>query len=206
MAMNLTDLLQGQLDDNLVGMLAQGLGGADQQQTASAAQGVISTLASALARNAAQPGGAEALNNALERDHDGSIFDHLGELLGGQQVAQERTSMMNGAGIIGHILGNRQSGATDMISKMSGMDSGQVGSLMTMLAPIVLGALGNQKKQQGLGMGDLAQILSGSVQQAAPQRQEMGLISQFLDQDGDGSVVDDLLKMGGGLLGNFLKK
>ncbi|HRF38840.1 MAG TPA: DUF937 domain-containing protein, partial [Saprospiraceae bacterium] len=71
------------------------------------------TLVSALARNASTEQGAAALSNALDRDHDGSILSNLAGLLGGQAPAQDNRAL-NGAGILNHILGDRQSGAVDM--------------------------------------------------------------------------------------------
>jgi hypothetical protein len=43
------------------------------------------------------------------------------------------------------------------------------------------------------GIGDL---LSSSVKSETNKRSEMGLLSRFLDADGDGSVMDDLANMG----------
>ncbi|MEM9821110.1 MAG: DUF937 domain-containing protein [Bacteroidota bacterium] len=202
---NLMDLLQGQLTEGLVDQLSQQLGGVDKQQTASAASGILSTLMSAMAKNAATPEGASALANALDNDHDGSILDNIGGILGGQMQPQNNRAT-NGAGILKHVLGGKQGNAVDMISKMSGLDSGNTGNLMSMLAPMVMGMLGQQKKSQGLDSGGVADFLSQSVQSATNQRQEMGLIGKFLDQDGDGSVMDDIAGMGMNILGNFFKK
>lgn len=199
------DLLQGQLTEGLVDQLSQQLGGADKQQTASAASGIFSTLVSAMSRNAASQEGADALASALDRDHDGSLLDNLtGFLGGGQQQAPARTT--NGAGILKHVLGGKQSGAIDMISKMSGLDSGKTGNLMATLAPMVMGMLGKTKKEQGLDASGLTSILTGAVQGASQGNQEMGLIGKFLDQDGDGSIMDDIAGMGMNLLGKFLKR
>jgi hypothetical protein len=194
---NLLDLLQGQLDDNLIDQLSSQLGGADRQQTATAASGVFSTLVSALAKNAATPEGASGLANALDRDHDGSILDNLAGFLGGGQ-AQQPSRATNGAGILGHILGDRQGGAIDMISQMSGLNQGQTGNLMSMLAPMVMGMLGKQKREQGLDMGGLAGMLAGAVN----RQQESGnplinMATRFLDKDGDGSALDDIMGMVG---------
>jgi Uncharacterized conserved protein len=199
------DLLQGQLTEGLVDQLSQQLGGADKQQTANAASGILSTLMSAMAKNAATPDGASALSNALDNDHDGSILDSIGDILGGNAQPQN-TRATNGAGILKHVLGGKQSNAIDMISKMSGLNSGNTGNLMAMLAPMVMGMLGQQKRNQGLDSGGVADFLSKSVQSATNQRQEMGLIGKFLDQDGDGSVMDDIAGMGMNILGKFLRK
>lgn len=194
---NLLDLLQGQLDDNLIGQLSHQLGGVDQQQTATAAQGVISTLVTALAKNASTQEGAANLSNALDRDHDGSILDNLTGLLSGNMQPQNNKAI-NGAGIIKHVLGDRQNGAIDMISQMSGLDSSKTGNLMTMLAPVVMGMLGKQKQQQGLDIGGLANLLSGTVhQQRSTGNPLMDMANRFLDKDGDGSAIDDIAGMVG---------
>lgn len=199
---NLLELLQGQLDESLVDKLSQQIGGADRQQTANAAQGIMSSLVTALAKNASSPEGAASLNNALERDHDGGLLNSLGDMFSGGSVAPTQARAANGAGILKHLLGGNQGGVTEMVSKMSGLDSSQTGNMMTMLAPMVMGMLGQQKKQQGLDIGGIASMLSGTVNN---QRQAgnpiMDMASRFLDKDGDGSAVDDIAGMvGKGLL------
>lgn len=187
------DLLQGQLSEGLLEQLS-GQIGADRQQTQAATEGILSTMMGAMAKNASTTEGASALAGALDRDHDGSILDDVMGYLGGSVQAQNQKTM-NGGGILNHILGNKQNGAVDMISQMSGLDSSKTGNLMTILAPMVMGALGRQKREQGLDAGGITDLLTNSVQTAGQQRQEMGIIGKFLDQDGDGSVIDDVAGM-----------
>lgn len=202
MSANLMDLLQGSLPSGMIDQLSQQLGGANKQQTAAAASGIVTTLMGALAKNASSTEGAQALDNALERDHDGSILDDvMGMLTGNAQV--NNSSMLNGTGILNHVLGNKQSGAVDMISKLSGLDSSKTGSLMAMLAPVVLGALGKAKRQQGLDVAGIASLLSGTVSAQQQNNPTMNLVTSFLDADGDGSIVDDVANMGMKILGNF---
>lgn len=205
---NLIDLLQGQLSDGLVEQFANQLGGADKQKTADATSGIISMITSALAKNAATPEGAGALASALDRDHDGSILnDLMGYATGSmQQNSNVNANALNGAGILKHILGGKQSNAIDVISKMSGLESDKTGNLMAMLAPIVLGMLGKQKRQANLDQGGLSDILSKTIQSESSKRKELGLIGKFLDQDGDGSVMDDLANMGMKMFGKFLRR
>jgi hypothetical protein len=202
MSANLTDLLQGTISEGMIDQLSQQLGGVDQKQTAVAASGIVSTLMGALAKNASTEEGAAALNNALERDHDGSILEDVMGLLGGQ-TQPSNSSMLNGAGILNHVLGNKQGGAIEMISKLSGLDSSKTGNLMTMLAPVLMGALGKTKREQGLDVSGLASLLSGEVNQHKQGNPTMSLITKFLDSDGDGSIVDDVAGMGMKILGNF---
>lgn len=202
------DLIQGQLSEGLIDQLSQQLGGTDKQATQVAAQGAISTIMAALNKNAQSPEGAASLSNALERDHDGGILENIGSLFGQAAAPQQPTmpSALDGAGILKHVLGGKQSSAIDMISKMSGLDGNKSGNLMMMLAPMVMGMLGKEKKQQGLDAGGIAQFLMSSVGSASAKQEEMGLIGKLLDQDGDGSIMDDIAGMGMKMFGNFLKK
>ncbi len=201
---NLMDLLQGQLSEGLIDQLSGQLG-ADRKQTETAASTALSTIMSALAKNAATPDGASSLASALDNDHDGSILDNLGDILGGK-AQPTNTRAINGAGILKHVLGGKQANAIEMISKLSGLGGNQAGSLLTTLAPLVMGMLGRQKKQQNMSGDVLSDFLSKSVSSATNQRQEMGIIGKFLDQDGDGSIMDDIAGMGMGMLGKFLRK
>ena len=160
-------------------------------------------LTTALAKNAASPDGASALANALDTDHDGSILDNIGDLLGGNMTNNRAA---NGAGILRHVLGGKQGNAIDMISKMSGLNSAKTGNLMTMLAPIVLGMLGKQKKANNMDQSGLSDMLSRSVNSASSKRQEMGLLGKLLDRDGDGSVMDDIAGLGMKTLGNLFRR
>lgn len=202
---NLMDLLQGQLADGLLDNLTGQLGGADKEQTSKAATGIFSTLMGAMSKNASTPDGAASLANALDKDHDGGLLDNVMDMFGGNSQPQQSRAT-NGAGILNHVLGGKQSGAIDMISKMSGLDSSKTGSLMTMLAPIVMANLGKAKKEQGFDVSDLTSFLGNSVKSASNQNAEMGLISKFIDQDGDGSVMDDIAGMGMNMFSNFFKK
>lgn len=205
------DLLQGQLSEGLLDQLTTQLGGADKEQTAAAATGIISTLIGGLSKNAQSPEGASNLADALDRDHDGGVLDSLMDIFSGTQVTAPQPTMeraLNGSGIINHILGDRTGGAISMISQMSGLDSNKTGNLMTMLAPIVMGALGRQKREQGLDVGGLVSLLTGTV---TAQRQKstgttpMDLVTRFLDADGDGSIMDEMTGFGMKFLGNLFK-
>ncbi len=199
--MNLMEILQGQLSDDMLGQLSQQIG-ADKEQTATAANGIFATLLGGLANNATSESGLASLASALDRDHDGSILDDLMGMVGG--MAQDNApaaSAVNGAGILGHILGDRQETAAQQISQSSGLNVGQIMKLMPILAPIVMGVLGRAKNSGSLDLGGLANILMGSAQHA-----QQGGFGDLL-----GSVLGGVLgggqqqqQQGGGLLGNIL--
>ncbi len=207
MANDLLNLIQSQLnDDNFMENLSQQIGGADTQKTKMAASGIATTLLGALAKNASTEEGARSLNQALEKDHDGSILDDVMGMLSGNAQPQNQR-MLNGSGILNHLLGGKQNNAVNMISQVSGLDQNKTGNLMQMLAPVIMGALGKTKRQQGLDIGDLAGLLSGSFSQQRQQTSiSSGLINSLLDQDGDGSIADDVANIGFKMLGNLFKR
>ena len=210
MSNELVNILQSQLgNDQFIQQLSQQIGGAEPEKTKAAATGIVSTLMSAMAKNVATTKGANSLANALERDHDGSILDDaIGMLTGQNQQASNASRMLNGSGILSHLLGGKQNGAIKMISQMSGLDNQKTGNLMTMLAPILMGALGKTKRQQGLNAGDIFNLLNGSLtaQKQSTGNQTMDLISRFIDQDGDGDITDDAMRIGGNLLKSFFRR
>ena len=202
-------MLKDHLTPDVVNQMSAQVGGTPQQ-TQSAAEGIFSTLIGGLSKNAQSESGALGILGALDRDHDGSILDDvMGMVMGGGNNAQTvAPSALNGAGILGHILGGQQNGAMEMIAKMTGLDKSGVGKMMVMLAPMVMGALGKAKQQQnnGFDVSSLASMLGGSVQQGNASSPMMQMATKFLDKDGDGDVMDDLMDMGKGLLGSFFKK
>lgn len=198
----MTDILSsllGQLGPSAVQQISQQLG-APPGATQSAIQAALPTLLTALANNAQTPQGAQALGSALERDHDGSVLNNLSGFLGGGAAASA------GSAILGHVLGQRQAPVAASLGGATGLDASQSTQLLAMLAPLVMGALGQQQRQQGLDAGGLARALAGARPQAAQQSPAMGMLTQLLDADGDGSGMDELAEKGLGMLSGFLKK
>ena len=201
--MDLLELLKGQLTPEVIGQLSQETGAAPEQTNA-AAQGVLSTLLGGLSKNA-QGGGADGILAALDRDHDGSVLNDIMGLVGGGGQATA-PSALNGAGILGHILGDQAGGAAGMISQATGVQENGVLGMMVKLAPMVMGVLGQQKQQQGLDASGLTSLLGNAVQTQSGNPL-MQMATKFLDKDGDGSMMDDIMGMvGKNLLGGLFGK
>ena len=203
----LLDTLRQQLDQQTVSKMADSIG-ADPSSTQNAVSTALPLLIGALSRNAtSSPQGAQALNQALEQDHDGSLLDNLGGLLGqggglggllGSLSGAAQGRATDGAGILKHVLGGKQSSIARGISKATGLDPQQASQLLGLLAPVVMGALGRVKREQNLQAQDLADQLDREreqIEREAPGMSQGGLL-QLLDRDDDGSVIDDVSQLG----------
>lgn len=196
--------------NDLLGPLMQQLGGANVDQIArqigaggnrsgveSAIGAAIPMILGGLAKNSANRGGADALANALGRDHDGSLLENLTGYLSGAGATQDD-------GILGHIFGNKRSPLEGMVSQASGLDKDKTSLLMNVLAPIIMAQLGKAKRTSNLDANGVS-VLLGQERQKIEQTAPSALdgLSSLLDSDGDGDIKDDLLKHGASLLGRL---
>ena len=196
--MDISNLLQGATGQQMVNGVVNQLG-IENEQAKMAISAAVPLLITALSKNA-NNGDAQNIANALERDHDGSILDNLGGFLNGGNFS-------DGANILSHVLGGKQNQVENAIGKSSGLNGGQIAQILAMLAPIIMGYLGKEKKQNGLDAGGLSSLLGGLVSGTAQNNQrEMGTIERLLDQDGDGNAMDDVMDLGSKLLGGFFGK
>ena len=214
---SMADDLLAQLQGAPMQQIAQQLG-ASSQQIESAVGAALPLLLDALGQNAAQPQGAAALFNALERDHGqatpqglGGLGDLLGAVLGGAGAAPGRGAgtapgrgagggLGDGAAILGQILGGNRQQAENQLGQATGLGS-RAGQLLAMLAPMVMAYLANRVKAGNMDASALGQTRG---QEHARQQGGLGggLLGSLLDQNGDGKFdAGDLLQLGASLLG-----
>ncbi|APG66426.1 hypothetical protein LPB136_05550 [Tenacibaculum todarodis] len=184
------DLLNSDLGKTIISGVS-GSTGQDAGKTSSVLTMALPVLMKAMERNASTPEGAEGLMGALKK-HDGGILDNLGGLFGG---GVDETVKQDGAGILGHILGNKQQGVEKVIGEKSGMDTGSVGNILKVAAPILMGVLGQQSRQSNVSnSADLGGLLGGLLG-GNETKNEQSFLEKILDADGDGSVIDDVAGM-----------
>jgi hypothetical protein len=184
----ITQVITQQLAGGVVSTIAQRFGVSETTANRAVQIGVPLILA-ALARNASQPEGAESLHQAINNDHDGSIFDNLMGYLGNPQSA-------NGAGILGHVFGGQQSTIENNLAQATGMDQNSASGLLETIAPLVMGAVGQAQQQNSLDASGLSNLLNSQQQQAQANAPDvMGMLGSMLDQNQDGSAMDDLQRM-----------
>ena len=201
--------------------------GADPSIVQRVASMALPLLIGGLSRNVnASPQGRSSLNAALERDHDGSLLDSLGSLLrggeaggglgalagavgdllggGSERAATPRAT--NGDGILRHVLGDRREAVEEGTARASGLDRGQVGSLLAALAPMLMGALGKVKHDRHLDEEGVAQLVESErldLEHATPEARE-GDLRHLLDESSGSEDVASWAERLGSTLGGSL--
>lgn len=148
---------------------------------------VLPLIMGGLKRQMETRGGADRANHILNKYGDASVLDNLSGLFSAkvQQDADPR---------LGGLLGDAGVNAAGTMANKLKVDQGTVMKAIVMLAPVVLGALSKKRDQGGMGSSGIAALI---------------------DQNGDGSVLDDVAGFllqgggqsgsgGGGLLGGLL--
>ena len=193
--MNLEALL-GLLQGQDIGNLASQVGG-NEGEVKNGVMAALPAMLAALGKNTGTEKGAEELNNALEKKHDGSILDNLSGYL-------SNPDLKDGAGILNHLFGNQTSNVANAVSQSSGLDTNGSMKMLQMLAPILMGILGQQKKQNNLdakGLGNLTSMLASNFGSEAGTSGIMETVTNLLDANKDGNVVDDIMGMVGKFFG-----
>ena len=123
-------------------------------------------------------GGQDRVDHILNKYGNPSALDNMDDLF--KQKLNDNSTEPN----LGGLLGNAGTEATNMLTNNFKIDSNIASKLIPMLAPIVLGFL-TKKRDSGTGSSGLAGLL---------------------DQDGDGSVLDDVAGLFLGGLGGSSNK
>jgi len=197
--MDLNQLLSQYLPDETLANLASQAGIQDSHQGVAAAKSVLTTLMQGLSKNTESQNGAGNLLNALERNHDGSILENLSGFLN-MGNSQQTAPAFNAAGILGHILGFKQQNVANGISQVFKLDLPTILKLMGILAPVLMGLLGKAKSSNQINPENVQQVLGQTVQKTEQQNSGYGIFGKLLDSNNDGSISDDILKMGMNLL------
>jgi hypothetical protein len=213
--MSLIDLLTGNTG-NQVAEQAENKFGISRNQVI-ALLAVATPLIISYLRNKSQDAKeAEALNNALDKDHNGSILN---------DASQIESRQAEGGSILDHIFGGQKSTVENQLSQNTGISIDKIGPVLAMLAPVVMGYIGQQKQQNNVSAGGLGDLLGGilgnasnqaQAQQSNPLNDILGSVLGSGQSQSSGNPLNDILgsvlgggnqQQGGGLgsiLGNIL--
>lgn len=159
--MSLIDLLTGNTGNQVAEQAENKFGISKNQVIALLA--VAAPLIISYLRNKSQDAKeAEALNNALNKDHNGSILN---------DASQIEARQAEGGSILDHIFGGQKSTVENQLSQNTGISIDKIGPILAMLAPVVMGYIGQQKQQSNVGAGGLGDLLGGILGNASNQAQ-----------------------------------
>jgi len=192
--------LANHFDQDAIGKLGQQIG-APKTQTHSAINAALPVLVGMLAKNNETPEGHQALARAVEKDHDGAILSQLSGFF-------SEGSTGSGEKILGHIFGTNQAPAESGLAEQTGLQNDQIHKMLAMLAPVVMGALGQQARaSSGSTAGSIGDLLQGSLGdllQGSSGQAGGNVLGQILG--GKGDDLGGLAQVGGSLLGSLFKR
>lgn len=147
---------------------------------------VLPLIMGGMKRQMQTHGGAERANHILNKYGSPGVLDGIGDLFAAKAAERNPDPRLGG------LLGDAGVNAAGTLAGKFKLDQGTIMKVIVMLAPIVLGYLSRKRDQGGLGAGG---------------------IGALIDQNGDGSILDDVAGFllqggsgagGGGLLGGLL--
>ncbi|UWX60341.1 DUF937 domain-containing protein [Chryseobacterium oranimense] len=212
--MSLIDLLTGNTSNQVAEQAENKFGISKNQIIALLA--VAAPLVISYLRNKSQDANeAEALNNALDKDHDGSILD---------DASQAEARQAEGGSILDHVFGSQKSTVENQLSQNTGISIDKIGPVLAMLAPVIMGYIGKEKQQNNVGAGGLGDLLGGilgnasnqaQAQQSNPLNDILGSVLGGGQAQSGGNPLNDILgsvlgggggqqQQGGGGLGSIL--
>ncbi len=167
--MNLVDLIAGQLSSGDVLGKLSGLIGANESQTKSATAAAVPALLGVFGKLASTNSGADQLAKAMG-GLDLGMLGNLAGALGGSQ-AQGIGSL--GGNLLGSLLGggNGLQSIVGALASFAGMQPGIMKTLLTYLAPIVLGMVAKQftGKPDAAGVARLFSEQAGNIRGGLPK-------------------------------------
>ncbi len=162
--MSVNDILQDVLKKNVLETISQKTW-LDTETSKKMSQIALPKMLEALQNNAKDPKKAEALENAISKDHDWSIFDNLQNL-----------DLTDWQKIVSHIFGDNKS----KIEKEVGNSD-----VLSAIAPMLLWALWKQKQKTWIS----------ASKNLSQDSLFMQMSKKFLDKDWDWDIKNDLFWM-----------
>jgi hypothetical protein len=155
MAINLVSLITQFLTPDMIARIASALG-VDRNNTQTAIGAAVPGLLAGLCGVAAQPGGAQKLVDAARQQTN--ALGNFASMIGG---ANRSSLIEKGSQMLSSLLGGReQTALVDAVGKYAGLGQSASGSLLGMLAPVVMGTISKEQGTRSLDAGGIANLLA----------------------------------------------
>jgi len=174
--------------------------GVSESQVATGAEALVPAILGGFKKQVqSQPTGLDGLGGLLGQLGGGGLLDNV--------LSPQPTDVSQGNDVLGQIFGSKDvsRAVTQNAASQTGLDPGLLRQMLPMLAMLVAGYMAKQRgaadqvSPAGGGLGDLlGGLLGGRAAggNAMPGAAGSGLAS-MLDLNGDGNVLDDVMRMAG---------
>lgn len=155
--MNLFEELKALLVGEVANKAANILG-EKEEKVKIALEGLVPTFVGGLMKRASNEAGATTLLNVVKKsNNDGNIVEQLDLLL--QNKESFAGFVEKGNSVVSMLLPDKKSSIATMISQFAGVRNSSATALLSVVAPLVVGKLGNLVTLQGLDKTGLANVI-----------------------------------------------
>ena len=160
--------------------------GLGPDQTTAALTALVPALAAGFQRNIQSQGGLESLMAALSSGRHGQYVDNPASLA-------DPAAVLDGNGILGHLLGRKEVSreVASRAAAQTGLSADVLQRLLPLAATLMMGAFAKQARHSPAVRAGAGPAGGGIVD----------LLTPLLDQNRNGSIVDDVTSM----IGRFMK-
>ncbi len=184
-----------------IGELSRDIG--VDEETAKAAIGTaVPLMLGAMSRQASTSDGALALFDSLNHEHE----HEEGALSGLASLLKNPLALAAGGALVSKMFGGHQSPVEAGLSNATGLGGEQTKKMMMALTPVVLGYLARHSREKNLDAGGIANLLRDEEVQLKAHSPELEGLLGVLDLDHDGSVMDEVEKMGAAFMANMFRQ
>ena len=163
MATNLVSSIMQFLTPEMVAKIARTLG-IDPDVAQKLVSAAVPAILASVAGLAAKPAGAQQLSETLEQQRPDMLSQITSAIGGPDQMAIADT----GSSLLSTLLGGSGlNGLVSAVSSFAGVNQNAGKSALGLIAPMVMGALGQQQRRGGLDANGLANLLSSQKDQIA---------------------------------------
>ncbi len=152
--------LMGMLKDAVSKQVMSKIGsmvGLDGPSTNKAFEGAAGSILGGMMKKSTTQQGIDQIFG-VAKDHDGGLFDNIGDLLGNQDAAEKLQTQ--GGGIMDMVFGGDRAQAEASVGQSLGLSSGIVGKLMSLAGPMLMGVIGRYVKNKALNAVGLGSLIS----------------------------------------------
>jgi OmpA-OmpF porin, OOP family len=159
MSINLLDLLKSEVGSQLLGPAASFLG-ESEASTNKALGGILPSILGGLMDKGSDSAGAGNIMDML-KGADPSLLNNIGSIFGGGNSGGGLSSLLTGgSGVLGMLFGNNKLGSLiDVVTSFSGMKKSSSSTLLKLVAPFIMSAIGGKVKNMGLDALGLSKLL-----------------------------------------------